>query len=132
MSWPTVAVSDITNRWRPLTPEEAAIAPTRLDDAEVELQYQLRLRGVLGAPVPTDALWEKIYVRTVADMVRRYLLNPEAWLEETERIDDYGSTKRRDSAVSAGLIYVSDDELSKLLPIEDQPRGAFSIVMGQS
>lgn len=129
--WPEVTVEEVESRWRELSDAEKVVAQARITDAEVEVQLALRERGVL-APPEGDALWEKTYVRVVADMVHRYLLNPEAWLEETEKIDDYGVTKRRDSAVSAGLLYVSDDEIAKLLPRVRRKRGAFTVVLGSS
>jgi len=130
MDWPTVAPADIASRWRPLTPDETTVAETRILDATAELQMQLRMRGVLE-PLD-DEPWQRLYVRTVADMVRRYLMNPEAWLEETTRLDDWSETRRRDSAVSAGLIYVSDDELDKLVPGMRRKRGAFTARLGLS
>ncbi len=127
--WPIVSASDVADRWRPLTEAELIVATSRIADAESEIQMQLRNHGILAAPVG-DALWANAYVRIAADMVRRYLLNPDAWLEETERIDDYGVTKRRDSVASSGLLYVTDDEIAKLLPFLRRKRGAFSVTLG--
>lgn len=122
--WPTVEVPKIEGGWRPLSDAEKTVAQNRIEDAATELQFQLRQRGVT-APPAGDELWAKMYVNTVAEMVRRYLLNPDAWLSETESIDDWSETKRRDSAVSAGAIYVSDAELAKLIPVRFS--GAFTI-----
>lgn len=135
--WPTVQAQDIADRWRPLSAAEKTVATTRIADAEAELRTQLRLRGVSSTPSlelsAAVAEWEQTYIATVVEMVRRYLLNTEAWLEVREAIDDFDQTKRRDSAVSAGLIYVSDAELAKLLPAPERPkRGAFSIRLGSS
>ncbi len=128
--WPTVTTDDVANRWRPLSPAEAVVATARISDAEDELQYQLSLRG-MTQPL-TDARWVRRYKRTVSDMVRRYLLNPEAWLSESVQIDDYMKTRRRDSAVSAGLLYVTDEEVDTLLPKPRRRRGAFTIRLGQT
>lgn len=129
VSWPTVTREAIESRWRGLTAAEGTIVAQRIEDAEAELQYQLRLRGFASPPVD-DAAWDTIYEATVAEMVRRYLLNPDGWLQESEAIDDYRRDRRRDSAVSSGLLYVTDAEVSKLLP--RRRRGAFTIRLGTS
>lgn len=129
MDWPAVTKEAIESRWRVLTAAELTIVGQRIQDAEAELQYQLRLRG-LTEPPTGDTMWDTIYVATVAEMVRRVLLNPEGWLQESEAIDDYRRDRRRDSAVSTGLMYVSDAEIVKLLPL--RPRGAFTIRLGQT
>lgn len=127
MSWPTVDKGAIESRWRTLTVAESAVVDQRIADAEAELQYQLRLRGVFDAP-QDDPTWETIYIATVAEMVRRYLINPDGWLQESEAIDDYRRDRRRDSAVSAGLLYVTDDEIGRLMP--RRRRRAFTIRLG--
>lgn len=128
--WPPVTVDDLESRWRALTDDEKTVATKRIEDAEAEVQYRLQQRGVIDPP--TDSLWENLYVATVVEMVRRYLINSEGWLEESEAIDDYRLTRRRDSAVSSGSVYVSADEIDKLIPRRRPKRGAFSIVLGSS
>ncbi len=130
MAWPEVSPTHVEERWRPLTDAETTVAERRIEDAEDELQHQLGLRGVLEPS--DDERWMRRYRRTVADMVRRYLLNPEAWLEESTQIDDYSKTRRRDSAVSSGLLYVTDEEVAALLPKLRRRRGAFSVRLGES
>jgi hypothetical protein len=132
--WPVVEPQDVADRWRPLTPAEETVAATRIKDAEAELREQLRLRG-LTAPPTFDTTgesddWEQRYVSTVADSVRRFLANTEGVLEETERLDDWSRTIRRDSAVSAGLIYVDDAAVDRLVPTRRRRRGAFTIALG--
>lgn len=128
MAWPDVTADDIAARWRPLTPAETTVAETRIGDAEAELILQLSLRGVTE-PVD-DERWRSVYVSTVAEMVRRYLLNPEGWSSESVAIDDYREDRRRDKAEPTGSIYVTDAEIGKLLP--RRRRGAFSIRLGQT
>lgn len=140
MSWPEVVAQDVADQWRPLTSEEYATATARLPGAEAELRMQLRLRGVDGTPSFADsddpsgrvAEWSALYVTTVVDVLRGYLVNTEGWLEETERIDDYSTTKRRDSAMSSGRMEVTDAQVEKLVPRRRRRRGAFSIALGQS
>lgn len=122
--WVAVDVSDVTDRWRPLTTIEASTAPTIIQDAQDMLEDQLGDIGFLSAPVPEDVRWERKYVRVVATMVKRVLSNPDGYLSETG--DDY--TYRRDSAVSAGLLYVDETELDVLRVAQRRRYGAFSIV----
>lgn len=124
--WPTVGVKDLADRWRPLTESEATVAAERLGDAEAELVLQLRARGIT-APVETEE-WIRVYISTVVEMVRRHLMNPEGWLTESVAIDDYRRDRRRDSAGSAGLVYVTDAEIAKLIP--RRRRSAFTIRLG--
>lgn len=134
--WPTVEVKDLTDRWRPLTPEEEVTAPQRLADAQAEINTELRLRGVTGTPTFADQdeldEWVTLYKATVVAAVRRYMVNPEGWLEEREEIDDYGRTRRRDSSVSTGNLYFNDTEIDKLVPRRRRKRGSFTIRLGQS
>lgn len=142
MSWPTVLPSDIVNRWRPLSASESTVAATRIGDAEAELRRQLRLRGLTEAPtwgtgvfdtVEEATDWQKLYVSTVVEMVRRFLMNTEGWTEEREEIDDYGRTRRRDASMGTGSVSVLDSEVVKLIPTNRRRRrGAFSVKLGHS
>lgn len=136
MSWPIVSPSDVADRWRPLTTAEESVATTRIADVEAELRRELRLYGISGSPthLPADEIdeWDRLYVSVVADVVRNSLINPEGWLEEREELDDFARTRRRDSAVSAGVGYLTDDAIAKLLPRRRPRRGSFTIRLGQS
>ncbi|MEO5920615.1 MAG: Gp19/Gp15/Gp42 family protein [Pseudolysinimonas sp.] len=121
--WVAVDADAVASRWRPLTTSESAIVDTLIEDAQDILEGALEDSGVTGKPEPTDERWERAYVRVVANMVRRLLINPEGYLEE-EGPDGY--RYRRDKTLSAGVLYVTDDELDRLLP--RRRRGAsFSI-----
>jgi len=128
MPWPYVSSRDIAARWRPLTDAEASVAQTRIGDAEAELIMQLGLRGVTEPS--TDTRWETVYIATVVEMVRRYLVNTEGWSSESVTIDDYREDRRRDKSDPTGLIYVTEAEIAKLLP--RRRRGAFSIRLGRT
>lgn len=136
MSWPTVSKTDIVNRWRPLTPAEETVATTRIAEVEAELKRELRLYGIYGSPtdLPADEIaeWNLLYVGVIADVVRNSLINPEGWLEEREELDDFARTRRRDSAVSAGIGFLTDDAIAKLLPRRRPRRGSFTIRLGRS
>lgn len=136
MSWPTVAPTDVENRWRPLTDAETTIATTRIAEVEAELKRELRLHGIFGSPtdLPADEIedWDLLYVGVVADVVRNSLINPEGWLEEREELDDFARTRRRDSAVSAGVGFLTDSAIEKLLPRRRPRRGSFTIRLGRT
>jgi hypothetical protein len=136
MSWPTVLPSDVAARWRPLTTAEQAIAETRISEVEAELRRELRLYGIYGSPTDLPAgeisEWNILYVGVIADVVRNSLINPEGWLEVREELDDFARTRRRDSAVSAGIGFLTDDAIAKLLPRRRRRTGSFSIRLGQT
>lgn len=136
MSWPTVLPSDVAARWRPLTTAEQAIAATRIAEVEAELRRELRLYGIFGSPtdLPAEEIaeWDILYVGVIADVVRNSLINPEGWLEVREELDDFARTRRRDSAVSAGIGFLTDDAIAKLLPRRRRRTGSFSIHLGQT
>jgi len=136
MSWPTVSPSDVAARWRPLTPAEELVATTRIAEVEAELKRELRLYGIFGSPtdLPADEIaeWDLLYVGVVADVVRNSLINPEGWLEVREELDDFARTRRRDSAVSSGIGYLTDDAIERLLPRRRRPRDSFTSRLGQT
>lgn len=103
------SISDVVLRWRPLTEQEAATATAFLDDAWALLTAR---RPSLEADLTAGTVSHANAVRVVSAMVLRLLKNPEGKLEES--IDDY--RYRRDSALSSGELYVTDDELADLTP----------------
>lgn len=136
MSWPDVTAADIEGRWRDLDTDERAVAGKRIGDAKAELNRELRLRGVTGTPtLPTSEEtdeWELLYTATIVEAVRRYLANPEGWLEEREAIDDADFTRRRDKSMSGGLVWIDPADVDSLIPRPRPKRGAFTIALGQS
>lgn len=131
MAWPTVSAADVAKRWRQLSAEEQTVATARIEDAETIVQWELRESAVLGPPVG-DSLWATLYEQIICDIVIRYMRNPDGWVEETEAIDDYRVTKRRGNGSAPVGVFVTDDELARLMPSARKPRGAFSIVLGKS
>ena len=123
MPWVPVTDSDITNRWRALTVAESSIIETLILDAQDELEDAIEGAGYL--PIDwTDEKADRRYKRTVASMVKRLLLNPEGFLSETIE-GEY--SYRREEALTAGAIYVSDVELAKFRSTTRRRRGAFTI-----
>lgn len=121
MSWPDVVENDIVSRFRALDSGEEAVIETMIEDAEDIVQDAAAAAGI---DAPATERGERAYKRIVAAVVIRVLRNPEGYLTET--LDDY--TYRRDSAVSAGVLYVSDAEVEQLRPTARRRRGAFTIV----
>ncbi|GGO59116.1 hypothetical protein GCM10010910_01320 [Microbacterium nanhaiense] len=136
MAWPTVTIDDLVGRWRPLTPEEAAVAPQRIKDAESELRTELRLRGVDGIPTFSDPSeredWINLYTALVVAAVKNELKNPEGWRSEREQLDDYGRTFSRGSNDRSGEIWFEDSDIDRLVPRPRRRRTAFTIRLGTS
>lgn len=109
--------ADVAAGFRPLTGDEASVAQTLLDRAE-----RILLARVPSIPARIADL--SLNVETVIDveaaMVERVLRNPEA--KKQEAIDDYSWT--RDTALSSGSLYVSDDEVARLSPAITRSRSA--------
>lgn len=136
MSWPEVVPVDVANLWRPLTAAEETVAAARIKVVEAELRRELRFYGIPGTPTFETSEegdeWEELYRAMVADVVRDSLKNPDGWSEETERIDDYELTRRREKSAAAGLYYLHEADVAKLLPRIRRARGAFTIRLGQT
>lgn len=118
--------ADIVARWRPLVGQEVTNGTTFLDDAWRMLKRRydaLDSTADLETAIATDTELEAEVVRVLATAVLRVMKNPDG--KRRESIDDY--EWERDQAVSAGLLYISDDEFSALVPGAEGPGGAFMI-----
>ncbi|GAA4123275.1 hypothetical protein GCM10022215_29780 [Nocardioides fonticola] len=111
---------DLANRWRPLTTQETTVGETLLGDAWVMLTRRLPDLETLMAD---DADLTLEVTRVLATAVLRVLKNPDG--KRQESIDDYSFTL--DNSRSAGELYISDDEISSLIPQGNS--GAFSADM---
>ncbi|MFT3871549.1 MAG: Gp19/Gp15/Gp42 family protein [Nocardioides sp.] len=100
---------DIEVRWRSLSTQETTNAVTFLDDAWRMLRRRI---DNLEAKVLADSDLAGEVIRVMATAVLRVMKNPDG--NRQESIDDYSWT--RDQAVSAGLLYFTDDELNDLYP----------------
>jgi hypothetical protein len=115
--------ADLAARWRPLTTAETTVGTTLLGDA-----YGMLVRRVpnLDARVTANADgFAAVVVRVLATAVLRVMKNPDG--KRSESIDDY--TWQRDQAISAGVLYFTDDEMADLMPVDpDEKRGgAYSV-----
>ncbi len=119
--------ADLAARWRPLNTAEAAIAQTLLDDAYAILLARLpTLEARMSAVPPTVSA--ELVVGVICSMVLRVLRNPDG--KRQESIDDYSWT--RDNAVSAGLLYASEDELRLMAGSQSRVRSIRLVVHGES
>lgn len=119
-----VTVGDIEARFRPLTAAEQIVAQSLLDDAwAILMARDATIDTRLSA---TPATLDAALVRAVESaMVLRVLRNPDG--KRQESIDDYSWTL--DTAISSGMLYVSDDELALLAaPFTGTTRGSVRLV----
>jgi len=96
---------------RPIT--DTAQAQAFLDDAEVLIRTRVR---DLDARVDADEAFEETVVMVEANAVVRVLRNPEGLRSVTVAVDDGSVTKTRDQTLSAGGLFITDDEWDLLLP----------------
>lgn len=109
---------DVEARWRPLSEGEQVVATTLLEDVWRRIKRRITdVEDRMG-----DADYTSDVIEVQANAVMRVLKNPEG--KRAEQIDDYSWT--RDRALSAGLLYVTDDEWA-ILGAEFGTGGAFSI-----
>lgn len=121
-----VTVTDLEERWRPLTPAERVNAGALLADA---WSLVTGPTGRSGLPADLDAGSVPVgsVVAVLSAAVLRVLRNPDGKVSET--IDDYAY--RRADGVSDGSLYLTADELARLTPAAvDVTRGAFTIRPG--
>lgn len=119
MSGPAT-ITDLTERsFRPLSEAERQVGSVMLDDA---WSLILTHRPHAADRIAEDA-YRALVVQIQCAMVLRVIKNPDGYL--SEQIDDY--QYRRDSAVSAGNLYVSDAELALLGSAAGGSEGAWTI-----
>jgi hypothetical protein len=105
--------ADLSARWRPLTAQEATNGQTFLDDAWRMLKRKTKdMSPSLDTQISTDADLRAEVVRVLATAVLRVMKNPDG--KRQESIDDY--SWQRDQSISAGLLYISDEELADITP----------------
>lgn len=107
--------SIIESRWRELTAAESTVAVQLLEDAAAIIAARVPTADSRALSGELDAL---LIERVQAAMVIRVLSNPDG--KRQESIDDYSWV--RDNAVSAGLLYITSEEVALLLPTRARAR----------
>lgn len=102
---PYATPDDVAARWRPLSSDEQAVAGNLLNDAWVQL---VALAPNVPGDIAGGALDTALVQSVIVASVLRVMKNPDA--NRSESIEDYSWT--RDSAVSGGLLYFTDNELT--------------------
>ena len=118
-----VTVADLEARFRSLTADEQTVAQALLDDAWAILLTQ---KPNLDAQLAAEEIAPEIVTFVVSAMVLRVLRNPDGIRQWS--VDDASFT--RDSALSAGGLYVSPEELGLLAPAGSGSGAAFTITPG--
>lgn len=130
MSSPFATFSDLQGIWRPLTSLEQVVAMSRIGQASeyVRRQFQLAGRDV-DAEVTAGSLSADLLRGITVDMVHRVMLNPGKRRTEMRSIDDWQRSWTLDNAISAGDLYLTDNERALLgLPTSaDTGRRSFTI-----
>jgi hypothetical protein len=118
--------ADLTSRsLRPLTPVELAWGTVRLRDAFTQIVATIpSVATRLDTGLITDPL-NQLVIQVQCSMVLRVLANPDGMLEESINGGDY--TRRLDAAISAGALYLSDQERGLLAGSVGSSQGAFTI-----
>lgn len=117
---------DVENAWRILTDDETTAAGEWLAYASAIIRTEIptidsRI-AAQASPSPLAAVAKGV---TVA-MVLRRMQNPDGYRSVQESIEDYSTTRTRDSALSSGGIALTDEERLLLLG----RRKAFSVTPG--
>lgn len=117
------SIADLISRsLRTLTDQEQSVGATLLDDAWTAILSRIPSVATRLDLLPADDTFLNLVIQIECAMVLRVLNNPDGKLEETG--DDY--SYRRDSAVSTGVLYLSDVEAG-LLSATGGSVGAFTI-----
>lgn len=122
--------ADIVKRsFRPLTATELDTACVLADDLWyriISVYPQVSVSLTLEAeqePLPEELPYKNSVVSVIVGAVLRVVNNPEGVFEEEG--DDY--RYRRDSAVSTGALYLTEEEIASIIPNLATGVGAFTI-----
>lgn len=109
-----VLVSDVEARLgRTLNASESAQAEAWIDDLEALVLSRV---PDLEERITNGSVSIGVVRSVFCTAIIRVLRNPEGLRQHTESIDDYSVTKTIDSSGSAGLLFLTDDEWSLLIP----------------
>jgi hypothetical protein len=124
MSYTTIA--DVAAELgRPIPTDDPTIAQWNWWINGVENQIRAAVPD-LDTRIAADPTFRGVVVHIVAAAVARVARNPEGLRSVTRSVDDGSVTKTVDSSRSAGGLYLTDDEWTQLLPLNE----AFTIRLG--
>lgn len=106
------------------TVEERAVVQLWIDDLLAEVRLSISNLDTLAE----NENYQNTLKRVVAAAVKRVLDNPRGLRQMSISIDDYTRSETIDSTASAGLLYLTGDEWSQLVPALDGD--SFSIRLG--
>ncbi len=116
--------ADVELTWRPLSSDESATAQSFIDWASIKLRRAVPNLDARIAANEQDL--EDLARHTVTWVVKRAMLNPEGWREES--IDDF--RRVRDAAVASGALRVDGDDIADLMP-RAVSYGMYSVQLGE-
>lgn len=113
--------ADVAAAWRPLAPDESTFAEFWLEQASEMIRDEF---VTVDDRITAGSLSAVIVKGVAVAMVIRLMKNPDGMRSVQESIEDYSVTRTRDSALSAGELYMSESERRRLTR---RGRQAFSI-----
>lgn len=111
---------------RSLTSDEVTQVSALLNAVEVIIRQRI---PDLVSRVGVDELYADLVILVEAKAVRRVMLNPTGIRQHSEAVDDFTQSDTFDTAISAGDVYVTDDEWM-LLGLGSSSAGSFSMASG--
>lgn len=108
MGVPLATWSDVEAIWRPLSDQEKLIANTRCAQASDYIRARV---PNIDDRIASGTIDSGMVAAIVADMVLRVMINPERARSVSRAIADYQRTVTIDQSVSAGALYLTNDEL---------------------
>lgn len=118
-------VSDIEDRWRPLTGQDAVTAASWLDDAWAMLQVDSP--GIIER-LASGATSIELAVATLAEAVARKGKNADGKRQQSITVDDATRSWTLDASVAAGELFFTDAELRRLGGLGRRRGKAFSLM----
>ncbi|WP_216819841.1 Gp19/Gp15/Gp42 family protein [Frondihabitans sp. 762G35] len=114
---PFASSDDVAEVWGDLTLAEEAKVDAWIAQASTKLRVKARKRNVdIDHLVETDELAKLTAKDAVVNAIKRVLMNPEGYRQKASTTGPFTESGTIDTALSTGLIYISDDDLDGLLP----------------
>lgn len=109
-----VSPADVESRLmgKTFTTEESAVVAVWIEDLEADVRGRISNLDALAA----DPLYLSTLKRVISASVKRVLDNPRGLRQMSVSIDDYVRSETIDSTASAGMLYISDDDWTLLIP----------------